>query len=280
MDMPLLAKVQVIAHLPQRQQMMVQLISQANIPGIPIFIGFNNAADALRVSQKPLPGIGTWGLAAFPSGDPRNGIWLRSYYPSMLDAIHTTGDATDPFIDYDAHFSGNWHLLDGKGNYAQQFADGSYATFGSGAILPTIYRHIVENNQQQQQALTFAQRVATPPPPFQGSFVQAGSGLTVRLDSSGNFLVSGGAMASISLVFGQSSLKIDSSGNATLALAGADKFNITQGGGAPNDFLVLASKLVAAYNAHTHPTPSGESSPPSAPITGAGVGSTIIDISN
>jgi hypothetical protein len=171
-----------------------QMVSVPIIPG-------RDYVDALRVSQKPFPSTGTWGLVAFPHGDLRNGIWLCAYPPSFLDALTTTGDPTDPFIDYESHFSGNWSLLDGKGNFATQFADGSSLVAGAASGLPTIYRNTVDTDQNRQQVpFTQAQRVPNPPSGFFFNFKHI-SGTSFSIDPSGNVAVSGVAGTTLTLTF-------------------------------------------------------------------------------
>lgn len=275
--MPLLTKVQVYAHDPDSGSIYVIILSNAQSP-IRIQYGRHGPADALRIKQSPMPGIGSWGLAAFPAGDIRNGVWLCSYFPSQIDAIHSPGLATDPFDEYDAHFSGYWRLLDGTGNLSFQFSDGSYGVFGSGSALPTVYRHIVSNQQRQKVPFTFAERVPNPPSRFQGFFQQANAGTSFSLDASGNITVSGAVSSSIKLILGGTTLTIssDAAGQVTLALPAAETFNITQGGSPATDFVALVSKLVAAFNAHTHPG----TGTPTTPWSTSTVNSTIIEISN
>lgn len=291
LGMPLISKAQVFAHDPNGQALYVMLTSSIQVP-IKIQYGHAGPADALRISQKPMPGIGTWGVVSFPAGDIRNGIWIRSYYPSQIDAIHTTGgnatDPTDPFIDYDAHFSGHWRLLDGYGNLAEQWPDGSYFVLGSGNALPTTYRHIVSSGQQQLGVpFTFAQRVPNPPAPLQWLYQQATSGAvggtSFGLDRSGNVTVSGGPIATLTVKFGGATLTINASGQAELDLPGTETLNITQGGGSPTDFLALVSKLVTAFNSHVHTgVQSGGSNTgtPSSSWSSSTIDSTAIKISN
>lgn len=135
-------------------------------PYIPVKVLYNGAADALRINQKPLPGIGTHGTVIFPYGDARNGEWLGATYPSGMDAIQSDGTDTAPFVDYESHYSGYWKLLDGLGQLATVFPDGSSFTVGAASGVPVPNRHIVEGNVRSAQPLTQGQRVASVPPPF------------------------------------------------------------------------------------------------------------------
>lgn len=159
---------------------------------VDVRFGAPGAADALRIKQPAMPGRGSWGLIAFPYGDERNGVWLITFYTSQVDAIHDDGTATAAFADYEATFSGFWRLLDGLGNLALQWPDGSYATVASGVGLPTIYRHTVNESQIQERVpFTFGQRVPNPPNnPFQFQYVQAGTGTTITVTTAGKVIVS------------------------------------------------------------------------------------------
>jgi hypothetical protein len=280
--MPLLSVGIVTAHDPNGGGIVVNLRTSGQLLGFPIRMSYRNSADGLRIKQDPLPGLGSWALVAFPYGDHRNGIFLGSYLPSQVDAITTKGDKFDPFLDYESTFSGHWSLLDGQGNQAIEYADGSYFTAASGLGLPTIYRHIVDQNQTQQRvAFTRADRIPNPPSPFYFQYQHA-SGTSFTVNPSGSVTVSGVAGASGLFEFGGTTVSIDASGNTTTngasGAAFAANFNgasikISSSGvitlntdsivqielnGAPAaDALALVSKLVSKFNAHTHPDPQG-----------------------
>jgi hypothetical protein len=215
--MPYLTDAQVVSHDPASGSMYVALTASMQVP-IKIKYGYDGPADALRINQQPMPGIGTWGLVAFAKGDIRNGCWLRSYLPSQVDAITGTGAATDPFIEYMSHFSGYWRLLDGEGNLSFQFPDGSWGIYAATSGLPATYRHIVEGQTQQTVELPFSGRVTSPPGPFQGFFQQAASGTSFALDASGNVTISGAVNATLTLVFGGTAIILDgATGNVTVS---------------------------------------------------------------
>lgn len=282
-NMPAIAKAIVVAHDPAGPGITAMLLGQGNLPGFPVKLGFNGAADALRIDQDPLPGIGTWGVVAFPSGDQRNGVWLCSVLPSKMSAYNYNGQAIDPFMRYHAHWSGFWSLMDGSGNTALQWPEGSWLSFSSGGTLPTVYRTVVQNNQAQQIAYTMSDRVSGSPSPFQMSFHQGGSGLVATLSPSGSLLVSGGSISSLELTFGQTVVTISSGGLVTIALTGTETLDITQGGGSPSDYLALVSKLVTAFNAHKHSgvtTGTGDSDGPVTTWDASTINSTSINISN
>lgn len=248
-----LVSARVSAHKPPFG-MMVSFKTLGQGPSLYVQLG-RKYADALRISQEPLPTIGTWGIVAFPNDDIRNGVWLCSYLPSFLDALHAPGGATEPFIDYDAHWSGHWNLLDGEGNYAVQFVDGSFITVASGTTLPTIYRHTVNSsNERERVPFTRGERIPNPPAP-RPMHIEHSSGTKIT---------------------------IAADGTVTIDLAGGKKLDITQAGAPAADHLTLVSKLLTAFNAHTHTgvtTGGGNSGPPTTLLTPANVQSDVVDIS-
>jgi len=132
-----------------------------------------------------MPGRGTLGLIAFVNDDLRSGVWLGAIPAGIPDAIsNPTGD---PFLDYQAHWSGYWHSLDSGGNENTYWPDGSTMMVGSG-FAPT--RHI-QNAQGQRQAVPVAETdrpAKSTPKPF--VFTHA-TGTTISVDVSGNVIVSG-----------------------------------------------------------------------------------------
>jgi hypothetical protein len=228
--------------------------------------------------QKPLPQIGTWGLVSFPEDDLRNGVWICSYYPSQIDALTTTQAsgfaATDPHIDYNAHFSGDWSLLNGSGFYSKQWVDGSYLTIASGVGLPPVYRHIVASGNVQQTVVypfsdgTSGSRRPTPQSPMYYDYHHA-TGTRIYVDTSGSVMVSGasgipssgsgssgvpGAM--FTTTFGQTIVTIDVSGNTTVSgSSGASGAS----GHAPAMFQALFGKTTVSINPSGTVTVSGAS---------------------
>lgn len=248
-------------------------------PSFPVTM-LRPTAGAYQVHQLPLPQIGSWVVVFFPRGDLRNGICLGAYYPSQLDALTTTqasgASATDPFNEYHASYSGDWWMLDGTGNFSRQFADGSFFVAGSDAALPTVYRHTVDGSQTQQiVALPFSDRVPSPPAAYKFHF-ETVSGTKFDVDSSGNVAVSGAPGATLTFAFDNISITFGGSG-ATVTLPGSETFNISQGGGAASDFLVLVSKFITKFNAHTHS--GGGSGPPSTLLVPADVEAVAVKIS-
>ena len=97
MSTPWCALAQVTAQDPDNGALTV-IFRSGQLPGLPVKYGYQGPADALRISQPPLPGRGTWGLVAFPNGDIRNGIWICSIlaktptvYISFISGFSTRG---------------------------------------------------------------------------------------------------------------------------------------------------------------------------------------------
>jgi phage baseplate assembly protein gpV len=112
--------------------------------GVLVRMGIHGQADAVRVSQKPLPKEGTSGLILFPFGDSRNAVWICSLYTQQNDA-HPNVDVD---TDYEAYPSGAWKMLDGEGNFSFVLPDGTALTTNP-AGLPTPTRNVVQADQTQ-----------------------------------------------------------------------------------------------------------------------------------
>lgn len=266
---------------------MVNFKTSGQTPSVYVRVG-RDYSDGLRARLKPLPTIGSWGLVDFPDApmgqlDIRNGVWLCCIEPGLLNALHYTGAQTDPYNDYESHYSGHWWLRDGLGNYSEQYPDGSYFIAASGTVLPTIFRHIVTSGQAQQ-AVPFARgdRIPSPPSPFNFIFTHA-TGTQLGINSAGNIMVSGVAGTDFSLEFGNLTITISAAGAMTIALPGTEEFSITQGGASASDSLALVSKLIAWLSTHTHggvASGSAHTAVPDQSLTAATIESTALAISN
>lgn len=293
-QVPLLNQVWVVAQDPDGGGLIVSFKS-GQLPGFPIRMGYWGPADGQRVKHPAMPGRGTWGLAAFPGGDIRNGVWLCSIYANQVDAL--TAPVGDPFQEYDAHLSGYWRLLDGAGQEAVQWPDGSYLVIASGTILPTTFRHIVDQNQVRQRiAFTRADRIPSPPTAYQFTLNhQSGTNLNINgagalslsvtgamtLTSIGAVLASG--LSTCTLQFGGTTVEIDATGNVIIKMASGATFQLTQGALSANDFLPLVSKLISAFNSHVHSgvtTGGGNTGAPTSNWASGTIGSAIAKISN
>lgn len=278
MDRTILAPAFVINQDPEHGGLIVGFRNGA-LPSMPVGLVYSGYADPLRIHQTPLPQKGTNGFVVFPGGDLRNGRWICSYYPDQRDAI--TSDPSDPTVDYYAHWSGFWRYLDASGTVAMQWPDSSYFLVGSGTTLPTLYRHIVdENGQQQRKSYPMSDRVANPPKsPFTLNFVQA-SGTTCTIDASGNTTVVGGSGSTLTLKFNGATATIDASGNFGVDVPSGKNVNLTAGGSA-SDGVALLSALINWLNGHMHSGVqggTGTTGTPVSPATTAALQSAILKL--
>jgi hypothetical protein len=235
-------------------------------------------ADALRVKQQPMPVKGTWGLVAFPYGDDRNGVWLCSFYSNLQDAYT---NPLDPNAEYDAHWSGTWSLLDGLGQYAKSFPDGTYVVLGEEPGLPAPTRNVVNSRQVRESTpYTAADRVSAVPSP-RALRVHHASGTEINIDTSGNTSVTGASGASLSFNFGGTLVTVNSSGQVSIAMPGSENFKVSNDGNPATDALVLVSKFLSEFNTHTH-TAQGATAVttvPNVPLTTSNVDSTVVGVS-
>ena len=210
--LPPLALGQVLSHDTSRRAVYVVLQS-GQIPTVPVLMGFDGPADALRVRTESMPTKGTWGLIAFPNGDSRNGVWLKSIYTQLSDALPTD---TDPFSYYNAEWSGFWQYRDQQGNDSMVYPDGTSLTVSQTGDVPTLIRHIV-NAQQVREAQEFTQqeRVPSPPKPFIVN-LQHASGTQVKIDSAGNTTINGASGATLTINFGGTVVTINGEGNVDI----------------------------------------------------------------
>ncbi len=261
--------------------------------GVLVRIGVQGCHDALRVNQPPLPVEGTWGLCAWPYGDSRNGVWICAIPVQGNSALLNSS----PDVDYQAHPSGAWTLIDQIGNTTLSLPDGSYFTVGNAGTKPELTRQTV-NAQQQVVNIPYPDdtRQVSTPSPFPFTYLSA-TGTTVKVDTTGNIDIAtdGAGNVSINTTKGSSgdvsittggtgNISMDTSGgsggNVSINLAAGATLSITQGGSA-TDFLALVSKLVVAFNSHTHSNikaGSDTSGGPSSTWTAATLKSTLIDI--
>ncbi len=224
MSFPPITVAQVVQQDADGGGLTVVLKASGQAPTYSVRVLYYGAADALRIKQHALPSRGTWGLVAFPYGDSRNGVWLGSILPAGMDAITTTtagsgtSAATDPFIDYEAHFSGFMKMLDGMGNYAAEWPDGSYVIGASGTSLPVPFRHTVgAQNSRDKVAFPIGQRNPNQPSAF-NFLLHHKSGTSISIDPSGKVIVSGVSDVSISSA---TNVNITATGNITVNATGS-----------------------------------------------------------
>lgn len=289
----------VISQDPDNGAVKVALRS-AQVPPLSVSMLYHGFCDPLRVAQAPLPQRGTAGIVIFPQGDIRSGYWLGAFFPNLQDAITT--DAADPAgkLDYYAHWSGFWRILDMNGTTAAQWPDGSYLVVGSGTTLPKVFRHTV-NGQQQRQRIeyTMADRVSGQVNPFSVFWQQAASGMTFALDASGHATITGGPQGSFTLNYASGStltldssggiqvknkagatVTLDTSGNLGIMVPAGKTISLTDGGSA-GDAVPLVSLLTQAFNTHTHTGVqggAGTTGTPTTPLTAAAIQSKVVKV--
>lgn len=164
------------------------MLPSSQVIGYPIKTLINGPADAFRVRQHPLPVPGTWGVIATPNQDLRASIWLGSVYNTTSDAItsHDPPIDLDAEMNYEAHISGHFELLDGAGNSYVQYADGSNTRSSSDNAIPYTFRHIrTPNGLRQQLQYIPADRNPVQPNPFYASFNHS-SGSSLEIDPLGD----------------------------------------------------------------------------------------------
>lgn len=221
---PLVSNARVIAVDPLHRRLTVTLPSTQVVI---VRMGISGPADGLRVSHSAMPGRGTEGIVLFPAGDNRNGIWICSLYVQQMDAL--TND-TDPFMEYNSHWSGHWHMLDGQGNFTEAFADGSFLQVGAGTAAPQTFRHTVDSLQKRQTTpLTQSERVPNPPKPFNITLRHT-TGTTLGIDPAGDVALTGASGANLSANFGGTVFSIDKSGNVAVNGASGASLTMTFGG--------------------------------------------------
>jgi hypothetical protein len=262
MPFPLFSEAMVLSPDPKAPGLRV-ILASGQMPSLPVKVGHHGAADGAAVDQKPLPRPGTWGLCAFPGGDNRNGVWLCSLYLSQVDAYTSE---TDPNMDFQAHYSGAFELLDGQGNWTKSFPDGTFIQAAATAGVPTLNRHVVDATQTRQLVpFTPSQRVGSAQTPRTLTISHA-SGTTQVTSPSGAVAITGAEGAPITITFGGSTVVMNANGtmsltdasgtilafenNGTVKLTGnlVVTGNISDQNGAD---MTLAA-LRTAYNAHGH----------------------------
>lgn len=270
--MPSISIAIVLNHDADGGGMQVALRTSGDSPSLPVRMMRHGPSDGLRISQRPMPSPGSWGLVSFPYGDPRNGIWLGSFSPNFIDAITSNSDNFDPYLDYESHFSGFWKLLDGKGNASTSYPDGSYFVQNEAGALADTFRHMVDENQKRQRIpFTTADRISEVPSPRVSRFHHA-SGTDMAIDATGDVTVTAANGKTITVQANGATLKLDATGVITLSSSSA--VNITSqtniGIAAPEvtansggiSLQLLNENALSRYNGHTHPAPGGTTGVP------------------
>jgi hypothetical protein len=244
---------QVISQDPQNDAVYVQLQS-GQVLNFPVRRMYSHA-DGLRMSKGPLPSRGSHIFITFPGGDIRNPMMLGAFHPNQNDPI--PNGPNDPFSTYESHFNGSWSHMEGlSGFVTHQFSDNSSFVIGSGNLaVPTIMRHLV-NSGQVQERIPFPQneRNPSPQPPFGMKYTQATSGASggtnMTIDVSGNMVVSGTTLRTMTIHFGGSTVFLNADGTVNITPGNSQNVVI-------NGNLLVSQEIVwktgtSATSASTH----------------------------
>ncbi len=235
---PLITDAWVTGYDAQNHRVYV-ILHDGQQPPVPVRILIDGPADSFAVNQVEMPRRGTKVAVAFINHDVRNGILLGSFFPTGANTI--TSDTSTPFLNFFAHWTGNFEYMDQMGQTVNWYPDGTYVQVAQNiTALPTIYEHTVDTNGAQQQiAVSPSSRVApgnVPNPGFQ-IYIKHSSGTDITVDNNGNVII-------------------------TLNSGATFQLNNT------SDALALVSKLLTAFNNHTHlgvTAGSGATGPPYTP---------------
>lgn len=204
---------------------------------VPVRVLMNGPADLYAVNQVEMPKPGTKVAVAFINHDMRNGILLGSFFATGANTI--TSDSTEPFLNFFAHWTGNFEYMDQIGQTVNYYPDGTYIQVAQDiTALPTLYQNTLDaNGIQQRVSVDPASRVSMVPSPGFQIYIKHSSGTDITIDNSGNVII-------------------------TLNSGATFQLNNT------SDALALVSKLLTAFNSHTHTSVSpgnGASGPPYTP---------------
>ena len=207
---PYFSKALVMSVDPHAHGVYVTLASGQQ-PALPLKVLQQDASSA-SVKHGVLPRPGTWGLVCFPGGDSRSGVWLGATYLAQQNAYTTE---TDPNVEYNLHPSGAFEWMDGNGQWAKEFPDGTFITCGTTGAKPTLNRHIVNPDQTQSfENLPDATRVPNPPSPFIFT-ISHPSGVTIEINAgtvaiTGNVTIAGSLTVTGDITAGQGDQNISS----------------------------------------------------------------------
>ncbi len=255
---PFLADATVISQDPDRYSVLVMLHGEFGGQGplLSVQVLTQGPRDAVRGFYPELPVIGQTGLVAFTRGDSRNGRWLGSFSPNLLDASTLSPGVGN--VDYRASFGGGWAIRNEDGSEATWWPDGSHLVAGLSA-LPTPTRHTLDGNQAPQRTpFTAAERVPNPPGPFPFTFTHQ-TGATASVSAAGSVLVEAASGQTATVEANGATIVIDASGNVTVTSPGTAAVtapNIQLGDGGTLQELMNATAM-AAFNAHVHSDPQG-----------------------
>ena len=224
----------------------VMLLS-GQVPPMTFQVLRNGFSDGIRIAQKSLPVVGTWGAVAFVNSDERMGYWLGSVdvnYITAVQQVSASSQSADPYVDFYSHYSGYVSYLDSLGISFKQFSDGTYLLASTSTTPPSFMRQIVNADETLSTvSLNLADRIESIPSPryfilnhasgtnatinplgdtslnvASGATLNATCGGTsVSIDSSGNTSVNGASNAQLNLSFNGAQIQINSSGAVTIS---------------------------------------------------------------
>lgn len=248
---PLLADAWVTGYDAPNHRLYVILHDGQQLP-VPVRVLINGPADLNAVNQVEMPKRGTKVVVGFINHDLRNGILLGSFFGTGANTI--TSNSAQPFLNFFSHWSGNFEYMDQLGQTVNWYPDGTYIQVAQDvSALPTLYQHTLDSGGNQQMvAVSPTSRVANTPSPGFKIFIKHSSGTTVTIDNSGNVIIG---------LNGGATFQLDSD----------------------SDALALVSKLLNAFNNHTHGAVypgSGVSGPPYTPWQASDIESALAKTSS
>lgn len=181
------------------------------MPSLPVKVGTHGPRDGVRGDYPELPAPGGLGIVAFPRGDHRNGVWLCSIDPNLLDASPNAPGVRG--VSHRAHYSGAWRQHDAEGNTVLQLPDGTTLLAG---VMPAPTRHTLDGNQVRQATpYPLSERVPSPPGALPLSLAHP-SGASLSLSAAGAAAVVVPSGQPFTVTFGGGSIADDGAGNLNL----------------------------------------------------------------
>ena len=181
-------------------------------PALSVQVGTHGPRDAVRGHFPELPLPGTHGVVAFPRKDLRNGIWLVSYSPNIVDASTLTPGQGG--VAYAAHYGGGYSWRGADGTTQEGYPDGTTVTVGPST--PSLTRHTVNGKQQRVRSpYGMAQRV-----PAGGAAapvtISHSSGASASISATGAVNVKAANGQTLVIQANGCTMTIDTSGNLTI----------------------------------------------------------------
>ena len=210
----------------------VMLLS-GQVPPMTFQVLRDGFSDGIRIAQKSLPVVGTWGAVAFVNSDERMGYWLGSVdanYITAVQQVSASSQSSDPYVDFYSHYSGYVSYLDSLGISFKQFSDGTYLLASPSTTPPSFMRQVVNADETLSTvSLNLEDRIETIPSPRYFIFNHA-SGTDATINPAGNVTLNVASGATLDATCGGTSISIDSAGNTSVNGASNADLDITFGG--------------------------------------------------